>query len=75
MGLDCGPESRKLFAETVGKAKTILWNGPAGVFEFENFAHGSKSLLDACVDAKKNGATVIVGEWKIGERHALVSVL
>ena len=61
MGLDAGPESRKLFAETISQAKTILWNGPAGVFEFDNFAHGSKAVLDACVDAKENGATVIVG--------------
>ncbi|GAA5820287.1 hypothetical protein JCM11491_005563 [Sporobolomyces phaffii] len=62
MGLDAGPESRKAFAETIAEAKTILWNGPAGVFEFDNFAHGSKAVLDACVDAKeKHGATVIVG--------------
>ncbi|GAA6063255.1 hypothetical protein JCM10212_003618 [Sporobolomyces blumeae] len=61
MGLDAGPESRKLFAETIKEAKTILWNGPAGVFEFDNFAGGSKAVLDACVEAKENGATVIVG--------------
>ncbi|GAA5890198.1 hypothetical protein JCM5296_002846 [Sporobolomyces johnsonii] len=61
MGLDCGPESRKLFAETILKAKTILWNGPAGVFEFDNFAGGSKATLDACIEAKEKGATVIVG--------------
>lgn len=61
MGLDCGPESRKLFAQTVAEAKTILWNGPAGVFEFEAFAGGSKALLDATLDAAKNGSTVIVG--------------
>lgn len=63
MGLDAGPESRKLFAETISKAKTILWNGPAGVFEFDNFAGGSKATLDAAIEAKKNGATVIVGAW------------
>lgn len=61
MGLDAGPESQKLFKETILKAKTILWNGPAGVFEFDNFAKGSKAMLDACVEAKNNGATVIVG--------------
>ncbi|GAA5939664.1 phosphoglycerate kinase [Sporobolomyces koalae] len=61
MGLDAGPESRKQFAETISQAKTILWNGPAGVFEFDNFANGSKAVLDACVEAKNNGATVIVG--------------
>lgn len=61
MGLDAGPESRKLFAETVSKSKTILWNGPPGVFEFDAFAEGSKAVLNACVSAKNNGATVIVG--------------
>ncbi|WWC90488.1 phosphoglycerate kinase [Kwoniella dendrophila CBS 6074] len=61
MGLDAGPKSQKLFAETVAEAKTILWNGPAGVFEFPNFAKGSNALLDATIKAAKNGATVIVG--------------
>ncbi|KAL7416246.1 phosphoglycerate kinase [Mrakia frigida] len=61
MGLDAGPESRKLFAATVAESKTILWNGPAGVFEFPAFAGGSKALLDASVEAVKNGSTVIVG--------------
>ncbi|KAK4699044.1 phosphoglycerate kinase, partial [Phenoliferia sp. Uapishka_3] len=61
MGLDAGPESRKLFAKTILAAKTILWNGPAGVFEFDAFAEGSKATLDACIEAKNNGATVIVG--------------
>ncbi|KIY48129.1 phosphoglycerate kinase [Fistulina hepatica ATCC 64428] len=60
-GLDAGPESRKLFRETVHKAKTILWNGPPGVFEFPAFAEGSKDLLNACVEAASTGATVIVG--------------
>ncbi|BGP54599.1 hypothetical protein JCM8202_004970 [Rhodotorula sphaerocarpa] len=60
-GLDAGEESRKLFAQAIQKAKTILWNGPAGVFEFEKFAGGSKATLDACIAAKNNGATVIVG--------------
>ncbi|KAH8111329.1 phosphoglycerate kinase [Phellopilus nigrolimitatus] len=61
MGLDCGPESRKLFKETVLSAKTILWNGPPGVFEFPAFAGGSEALLDANIEAAKNGAVVIVG--------------
>lgn len=60
-GLDAGPKSQALFAETVAEAKTILWNGPAGVFEFPNFAKGSNSLLDATIKAAQNGATVIVG--------------
>ena len=61
MGLDVGEKSRQRFAETIKKAKTILWNGPPGVFEFDNFAGGSKAVLDACVEAEKHGSTVIVG--------------
>jgi phosphoglycerate kinase len=61
MGLDCGPESNKIFAKAVADSKTILWNGPAGVFEFSNFAQGSDSLLDATIKAAAGGATVIVG--------------
>ncbi|KAF8623938.1 hypothetical protein AX15_006104 [Amanita polypyramis BW_CC] len=61
MGLDVGEESRKLFSDTVLESKTILWNGPPGVFEFPAFAGGSKSLLEATIEAAKRGATVIVG--------------
>jgi len=61
MGLDAGPRSRDLFRSTVLEAKTILWNGPPGVFEFPAFAEGSSSLLDANIEAAKNGAIVIVG--------------
>ncbi|KAL1413041.1 phosphoglycerate kinase [Vanrija albida] len=61
MGLDAGPESQKLFAKAVSESKTILWNGPAGVFEFPAFAGGSNALLDATVEAAAKGATVIVG--------------
>lgn len=61
MGLDAGKESEKLFAETVSKAKTILWNGPAGVFEFDAFSSGTKSLLKNCIDSVSAGNTVIIG--------------
>lgn len=61
MGLDAGPKSRELFREAVLEAKTILWNGPPGVFEFPAFAAGSTALLDANIEAAKNGAVVIVG--------------
>ena len=61
MGLDVGEKSREIFKGAVLKAKTILWNGPPGVFEFDNFAGGSQAVLQACVDAEKNGSTVIVG--------------
>ncbi|KAL1730058.1 phosphoglycerate kinase [Schizophyllum commune] len=61
MGLDAGPKSREAFRKTVLEAKTILWNGPPGVFEFDAFAEGSKALLEATVEAASKGATVIVG--------------
>jgi len=61
MGLDAGPKSRALFKATVLEAKTVLWNGPPGVFEFPAFAEGSKALLDTAVEAVQKGAVVIVG--------------
>ena len=60
-GLDAGPETRKLFTETIVPSKTILWNGPAGVFEFDNFTAGSRAIADAIVVATKNGAFSLVG--------------
>lgn len=61
MGLDCGPRSREIFAETVARAKTILWNGPVGVFEWDNFDKGTKSIMDAVVQSTKNGNISIIG--------------
>lgn len=61
MGLDAGPKSIKLFEDAVAKAKTIVWNGPPGVFEFEAFAKGTKALLDAAVKSAEAGNTVIIG--------------
>lgn len=60
-GLDAGPETRKAFAEAIKGAKTILWNGPAGVFEFDNFTAGSRAIADAIVEATNNGAFSLVG--------------
>ncbi|MDR1879883.1 MAG: phosphoglycerate kinase [Tannerellaceae bacterium] len=60
-GLDIGPETEKLYAEVIKKSKTILWNGPTGVFEFENFTHGSRSVGEAVVEATKSGAFSLVG--------------
>lgn len=60
-GLDAGPETRKLFADAIKGAKTILWNGPAGVFEFDNFTAGSRAIADAIVEATENGAFSLVG--------------
>lgn len=61
MGLDCGPKSRQLNAEIITSAKTIVWNGPMGVFEMEPFAGGTKDALEAAVKATTGGATVIIG--------------
>ena len=60
-GMDAGPETRKLFANAIKGAKTILWNGPAGVFEFDNFAGGSKAIADAIAEATKEGAFSLIG--------------
>ena len=60
-GLDAGPETRKMFAAAIEDAKTILWNGPAGVFEFDNFTGGSKAVADAICKATANGAFSLIG--------------
>ncbi len=60
-GMDAGPETRKAFAEAIKGAKTILWNGPAGVFEFDNFAGGSKAIAEAIAEATKEGAFSLIG--------------
>ena len=60
-GLDAGPETRKAFADAIKGAKTILWNGPAGVFEFDNFIGGSKAIADAIAEATANGAFSLIG--------------
>ena len=60
-GFDIGPDTMKLFADAIKGAKTILWNGPAGVFEFDNFAVGSRAVADAIVEATANGAFSLVG--------------
>ena len=60
-GLDAGPETRKLFADAIEGAKTILWNGPAGVFEFDNFTGGSRAIADAIAKATAEGAFSLIG--------------
>ena len=61
MGLDIGPESNELFTAVVARARTVIWNGPMGVFEFDSFAKGTKAVMDAVVEVTKNGATTIIG--------------
>ena len=60
-GLDIGPESVKAFSEVIMNSKTILWNGPVGVFEFDNFDKGSRAVSEAISEATKNGAFSLVG--------------
>ena len=60
-GLDAGPEAQKKFAAAIKGAKTILWNGPAGVFEFDNFCDGSRAIGNAIAEATANGAFSLIG--------------
>ncbi|MEH6308908.1 phosphoglycerate kinase [Olivibacter sp. CPCC 100613] len=61
MGLDIGAESAKTFADVIKSSKTILWNGPMGVFEMDTFAKGTKAVADAVVEATKAGAFSLIG--------------
>lgn len=61
LGLDVGPRTSEEFAKVILRAKTIVWNGPPGVFEFEHFAAGTKAVMDAIVQTTANGATTIIG--------------
>ena len=60
-GMDIGPKTMEKFADVIRNSKTILWNGPTGVFEFDNFAHGSRAVAEAIVEATANGAYSLVG--------------
>ena len=61
MGLDVGPETVKLFSDVITKSKTVVWNGPMGVFEFDNYAKGTFAIADALVSATEEGAITIIG--------------
>ncbi len=60
-GMDAGPDTQKAFVEAIKGAKTILWNGPAGVFEFDNFTAGSRAIGDAIAEATAEGAFSLIG--------------
>jgi phosphoglycerate kinase len=60
-GLDIGPETIKLFEEVILKSKTVVWNGPMGVFEFDNFAKGTDAVAQALATATSGGAITVVG--------------
>jgi len=61
MGLDAGPKSIVIYREAILRAKTIIWNGPSGVFEFEKFAGSTKAMAEAIAEATSHGATTVVG--------------
>jgi phosphoglycerate kinase len=61
MGLDIGPETINLFQNQIAQAKTVIWNGPMGVFEMSNFAKGTFAIAQALADATKKGATTVIG--------------
>merc|ERR1719487_2403573 len=61
MGLDCGPESIKLNSAAIAASKTIIWNGPMGVFEMGKFESGTKTMMDAVVGATEKGAVSVIG--------------
>jgi len=60
-GMDCGPKSMELFASKVAASKTVVWNGPAGVFEFENFSKGTKAILDSVAALHAAGGRGMIG--------------
>ena len=70
MGLDIGPESIKSFSQVIKTSKTILWNGPMGVFEMQKFENGTKAIAESVVEATKNGAFSLIGG---GDSAAAVS--
>ncbi|CAK9045779.1 unnamed protein product [Durusdinium trenchii] len=81
-GMDCGPKSMELFASKVKAAKTVVWNGPAGVFEFDNFSKGTKALLEAVADLHASGGVGIIGggdsataaaKWGMEDKVSFVS--
>ena len=71
-GLDIGPKTIEIFNEVIKKSKTILWNGPMGVFEFPNFAVGTNATAEAVVEATENGGFSLIGG---GDSAAAVNIL
>merc|ERR1712193_428731 len=61
MGLDCGPLSNEKNKAAIGESKTIIWNGPMGVFEMDKFAVGTKTMMDAVVAATQAGTVTVIG--------------
>ncbi|KAH9587928.1 phosphoglycerate kinase, variant 4 [Schistosoma haematobium] len=75
MGLDIGPKTIEEFSKVISRAKTIVWNGPMGVFEMDKFARGTKAAMDEVVKATKNGATTIIGKLYLSNSIILVELI
>jgi phosphoglycerate kinase len=82
IGLDIGPETEKIYSDVISTSKTILWNGPMGVFEMSSFEHGTKAVAEAIVAATSNGAFSLIGggdsvaainKYEMGEKVSYVS--
>lgn len=82
MGLDIGEKSEKIFTDVIKNSKTILWNGPMGVFEMSSFEHGTKTIAHAVADATEKGAYTLIGggdsvtainKYKLAEKVSYVS--
>jgi phosphoglycerate kinase len=81
-GMDCGPKSMELFRNEVLSSKTVVWNGPAGVFEFDNFSKGTKALLESVAELTQKGGRGIIGggdsataaaKWNMEDKVSFVS--
>ena len=71
--MDAGPKSLEIFKEVILNSKTILWNGPVGVFEFSNYSNGTKSVGDAVARSTENGAFSLVGvEIQLQQSKSLI---
>ena len=82
MGLDIGPETEKIYSDIILKSKTILWNGPMGVFEMSNFEHGTKTVAETVAAATDKGAYTLIGggdsvaainKYKLADKVSYVS--
>lgn len=82
MAMDIGPQTTEVFRNVVLESKTIVWNGPMGVFEWDSFNKGTKGVMDAVVEATEKGATTIIGggdtatcaaKWKTEDKVSHVS--
>ena len=82
IGVDIGPETEKIYHDIILKSKTILWNGPMGVFEMSNFEHGTKSVAEAVAESTSKGAYSLIGggdsvaainKYKMGDKVSYVS--